>query len=231
MNYYKLIRDESVFGVATTDDLRKHQKKHNVFLQATDGEAQYIQLGDDFFRDKWMRPVSEPIGEEVTVRAISEEEYDTLRDALAEGKKLKARAVAQAVEEPAEEDPPEIDLGEDTIELVRENKLKEISLACNKAITDGFDLELGGEDHHFSLTMHDQTNLLAIQVQILTGETEIAYHADGEESRMFSADEMTEVIRAANTHKTRQLVYHNSLKKWVECLRRASRIREIEYGC
>ena len=48
---------------------------------------------------------------------------------------------------------------------------------------------------------------------------------------MYSADEMTEVIHAANTHKTHHLVYYNSLKKWVESLKRVASIREVAYGC
>ena len=230
MNYYKLARGKSVFGVATSDDLRKHQKKHNVFLPATDAEAECVQLGDDFYRDKWMRTVDESVGEKVTIRAISEEEYATLSEALAEGVELDA-AVEQANEEAIEEETPEIIVGEDTVELIRENKIKELSLACNRAITDGFELSLSGKTQHFSLSMQDQANLLAIQVQILTGETEIAYHADGEDSRLFSAEEMARVIRAANDHKTRHLVYFNSLKKYAESLKRASKIRDIEYGC
>ena len=229
MNYYKLIRDESIFGVATSDDLRKHQKKHNIFVRATDAEAEFIQLGDDLYRDKWMRPATVSVGEDVTIRAISEDEYSIIAESLTEGKEPDVTVVDQT---PVEiEEPAETVVGEDTVELVRKNKLKELSLACSKAITDGFDLVLGETEHHFSFSMQDQANLLSVHVQILAGATEIPYHADGEESVMYSADEMTEVIHAANAHKTYHLVYHNALKKWVENLKRTASIREVEYGC
>jgi len=228
MNYYKLIRNETIFGVATSDDLRKHQKKHNVFLPAADAEAEYVQFGDDLYRDKWMQPVTTSFGEEITVRAISEEEHKTISEALADSKEI---ALTPPIVEETAEEPIETAVGADTVELVRRSKLKELSLACTKAITDGFDLALDGKTHHFSLSLQDQQNLSAIHVQILSGAKDIPYHADGEEIRMFSADEMTELVHAADTHKTYQLVYHNALKKWVESLKRVASIREVVYGC
>lgn len=233
MNYYKLIRDGSIFAVATSDDLRKYQQKHNILVLATDANAECVQVGDEFYRDKWMKPVQtayfEP--EEVLIRAVSEEEYTVLTDAMKDGKELDTKAAAQEPAEAVEDEPMDTVVGEDTVDMVRSNKLKELSLACNKAITNGFDLVLDGAEHHFSLTMQDQSNLLAFQVQLLSGVSEFPYHADGEEAVMYSADEIAEVINAASAHKTYHLVYHNALKKWVGSLKRVASIRSVEYGC
>lgn len=233
MVYYKLIRGDSIFAVGTSEDLRKHQMKHNVLVRCPESEAHYIQIDDSLYRDKWMqpKPTSFYECEDVEIKAVHEEEYLVLVSALKESESVEAAAPEEPVEEEPVEEPEETAVGETTVGYIREVKLKEMSLACNKAIIGGFDLEMvDGKTHHFSMTMQDQANLVAIQVQLLSGVTEIPYHADGEESAIFSADEMAEIINAANTHKTYHLVYFNALKCWINTLKRMSSISAIEYG-
>lgn len=45
MRYYKIIIDDKFVGIGSTIDLRKFQKKHEVFLSCDESEAQYIQCG------------------------------------------------------------------------------------------------------------------------------------------------------------------------------------------
>lgn len=234
MVYYKLIREGSIFAVGTSEDLRRHQTKHNVLVRCPEGDANYIQVGDLLYHDKWMQP--KPTNffdcEEVEIKAIHEDEYIVLASALKDADEISAEV--ETPEEPTNEsydEPEETAVGETTVEYIREVKLKELSLACNKAIINGFDLETSdGKKHHFSMTMQDQANLVALQVQLLSGATEIPYHADGEECTLYSADEMAEIINAANAHKTYHLVYFNALKCWINTLKRMSSISSVEYG-
>lgn len=234
MVYFKVIQDERVIAVATSDNLRKHQMKHNVLVRGTEGEAQYLQIDDALYRDKWMKGVSTDFFnyEEVQIKAIPEDEYIVLADAIEESGEIEAQAPEEETAAEDEDELVDTAVGEDTVEFVREIKLKELSLACNKAIVNGFDVVLADEEmHHFSMTMQDQSNLLSIQVQLLAGAKEVPYHADGEESALYSADEMAEIINAANGHKTYHLVYFNALKNWVMGLKRVANIRAVEYGC
>ena len=80
------------------------------------------------------------------------------------------------------------------------------------------------------MTLRDQTNLAAATMQILSGETEIPYHADGEEFKNFQADDMLQIIGAANEHKTYHLAYFNCMKKWLNGLARITSIQAVEYG-
>jgi len=224
MTFYKIYDDRKFYGVGTTGELRRFQAKHRLVLTADESTAEFISVENVFFRGEWMKPVPSGVTvKECTVEAITEEDYNALKTAV----DLDSVINHTPIEEPIEEEPePEI-----TADALREMKIREMSMACNQAITEGFSIELSdGESHHFSLTMQDQMNLLSVQTQILSGATEVAYHADGEEADMFSAEDMATVIAAANAHKTYQLAYFNALKKWLGSLKSIAAISAVKYG-
>ena len=226
MTYYKVFDDAHFYGVGTTNSLRKYQAKHKIFLTCDENSAECIAVGGKRFRDEWMKPCIVEC-EECSVKAITEDEYNILKAAKDSDEAVKLALGEKEpinVEETDEE--PEI-----TVDELREMKLREMSLACNQSIVEGFGIELkDGAQHHFSLTMADQMNLLSIQSQILAGATEVPYHADDEEADMFSAEEMATIISAANVHKTYHLAYYNSLKKWLGSLKSIAAISAVKYG-
>ena len=228
MTYYKIYDDGNFYGVGTTNELRRFQAKHRLVLTSDENSAQFISLGDEFYRDEWMKPVDLDSVKECYVKAISEDEYNILNAA-----KNTDEAVRLALQDLEPEDPedeqdyePEI-----TVDELRNMKIREMSLACNQCITEGFGIVLSdGENHHFSLTMQDQMNLLTIQSQILAGATEVPYHADGEDADMFSVEDMANIISAANVHKTYHLAYFNAMKKWLNALKSIAAISAVKYG-
>lgn len=236
MVYFKIICDGNIVAVGTSDNFMRHQLKHNVLEFGDAHNAQFMQVDDSLYRDSWMQPIEREFfqWQDARILAIEEEEYLTLAKLLSEQEEPvpvpsedEAQEVAEIVPDEIAETPSE----ETTADFVREAKIKELSLACNKAITDGFDIELSdGAQHHFSMTLQDQANLNAASTQILNGDSEIPYHADGEDYKAFSAEDMMAVIGAANTHKIRQLSYFGCLKAWVNGLVRISSIRAVEYG-
>ena len=232
MFYYKIVREDTVIAVATSDNLRKYQMKHGIFDYATPEEAEFLQIGDAFYHDSWMRDSVIRLGEdaEAQIEAISEEEYNLLVEVLSSDNP--EEAVAQMYTEPEPEPEPEpADFAKSTVEVVRQNKLREVSLACQKAITDGFDVEWAdGTKSHFSLTPQDQANLQSARLQLLGGDMYVIYHADGEEAREYSDTEMSCIINSADAHKTYHIVYHNSMKTWINALRRATTIAAVKYG-
>ena len=82
------------------------------------------------------------------------------------------------------------------VEQVRTAKKAEIGLACSAAIYAGIDV--GGA--HYSLTEHDQTELMAQFQTVKEGAEEVPYHADGELCRMYTAEEFTALTQAATAH-------------------------------
>ena len=111
------------------------------------------------------------------------------------------------------------------IEEIREEKLIEISNACNKAITAGIDVETSRGKEHFSLEETDQINLNAAAQAVGIGATTYPYHADKQLCRMFTAEEITAVVQTATQHKIYHTTLCNHLLVWA---RRAETVEELE---
>lgn len=232
MTYYKVFDDAGFIGVGTSEDLRKHQKKHNILVFATGSDAQYISVSDVLYHDKWMKEPTTDFFEwqNATIAAIGQEEYESLKTALENDEEITANEDEIFAPEEELEESPEFENTEVTVYYVRGVKIRELSLACSKAITDGFDIKIGGKNMHFSMTANDQMNLQDAAVQILNGSSTIPYHPDGGEFLLFDAEDMLKIVNAANDHKTYHLAYFNALKKWVNALKRISSIQSVEYG-
>ena len=227
MIFYKIICDGKFVGVGTESNLLMHQAKHNILLSCKASDAEFMEIDGDLYRDsRWMRNTDVYLEacQEAIVTAIDEDEYVALSATIEKHEEISFNN-SEDEPEPVEEEPID-EVEELTADYVRNVKIKEMSLACNSAIAEGFDYG----DRHYSLTLQDQQNLNAAQIAILTGDTEIAYHADGEEYEMIPAEEMLNIITAANRHKLRHLTYFNCLKKWLNNLVQVKKIQSIEYG-
>ena len=121
---------------------------------------------------------------------------------------------------------PELD---ETIEFVRAAKIKEMSSTCRQTIEAGFNLDLRGETHHFSLTMQDQLNLMSLSIMAQTQEL-IPYHADGEETTFYTSNEIHMIIQAATELKVYNTTYYNALKTYINSLETIEEISAITYG-
>ncbi len=113
---------------------------------------------------------------------------------------------------------------------IRENKLRELSAACNASIISGVDVQLEDGSHHFSMGIEDQLNLMSLQAMIMAGQKEVAYHADGEPCRFFTAAEFAAIATSATNWKLYQESYYNSMRAYVNALENADSITGITYG-
>lgn len=230
VNYYKLINGTTFVGVSTQSDFRVFQHKHQIILACDEEVAQYIQIGDAFYRADWMVPVTtDKIAcETVEVIKISEEEYNILLDAVETGEEIE---IAQETESPTT-DAPVVDSNEaTTIEYVKTSKIAEMNYVCNKVIEGGVDVALSdGKTCHFSLTTQDQLNLITLSSMVAAGETAIPYHADGELCRYYSVEDITKIMDAATAHTIYHVTYCNSLKVYIESLGTIEDVHGVEYG-
>lgn len=112
----------------------------------------------------------------------------------------------------------------------RSEKLAELSGACNAVILNGVDVEMEDGLHHFSMGIEDQLNLMSLQAMIMAGQTEVAYHADGEECRFFTAEEFQLIATAATNWKLYHESYYNSMRSYINAEEDAERISAIVYG-
>lgn len=234
VRYYKIILSDKFLGVAMSTELRKYCKKRNgsrILEFCLEDECQYIQYNDDLFHDNWMR--KEDVRGEHTfasVVEITKEQYDFMckdMEEVAEDE-LNDWATIPDQEEPVKEELSEQDIL--TIEFVREQKIKEMSIACQTVIFGGFDIVLSdGISHHFSLNTQDQLNLITLSTTI-ESEPLIPYHADGELCKFYEPIDLKAVLEKATAHKTFHVSYFNSLKLYIGALTDIDEIMAIKYG-
>ena len=108
----------------------------------------------------------------------------------------------------AEPSAPEV---EPSIEALRETKLQEVGAACSAAIYAG--IEVDGA--RYSLTEHDQTEIMAQYTLVKEGAQAVPYHADGELCRMYPAEEFGALAQAATAHVFAHRTYCNHLNAWI----------------
>lgn len=112
----------------------------------------------------------------------------------------------------------------------QKKKELEISLECNQVITSGIDVETTVGIEHFSLEETDQINLTNAISAIAQGATMYPYHANGQLCRMFSAEELQDIVQAS----TEFIVYHttlcNHLLTWVRRVTTIEELQQITYS-
>lgn len=225
MKYYKLIDDNKIVGAVSSNDFIRYSPIVDCFLRGSEETGEYISFQNKLYRTTWMCPI-QVIQDYTPIETIeiTEEEYAII---------IAAYQSNQTIEEDTAEEPEEhetIDpIMQDTIEFIRSSKILEMSQACRHTIEEGFDLEIRGETHHFSLSIQDQLNLMSLSSMTQTNSL-IPYHADGEETAFYTAEEINQIINAAADYKSYQTTYYNSLKTYINTLDTIEAIAAITYG-
>ena len=111
------------------------------------------------------------------------------------------------------------------IENIISQKKAELSTECEKAIVAGVDVG----DAHYSLTIEDQANILALTPLAQAGNS-VFYHQDGEMCREYSSNEFNEIVNVVTAHKTLQTTYCNLLMRQVEEMSDVEEVKAVEYG-
>ena len=226
MKYYKLINDNKFIGIVCSDDFIRYSAIVDCFLRSSEEKGEYISFENKLYRTTWMSPIKMyQEHEKVTTVEVEKEEYDAFMEAHRAGEEIE-----EDVEEEEQEQEPAVNPYDyDTIDYIRTQKILSMSQACRRTIEDGFDLELRGSTHHFSLTIQDQINLMSLGAT-MQADSLIPYHADGEETTFYSADEIKQIIAAAQAHKHYQTTYYNSLKAYINSLDTIEAIAAVTYG-
>ena len=228
MSYYKILTN----GVVTdaNDVFLRWQAKHKMMIVCPPEQGQFIQSSDQesIYRVPWLLPAPEDVAAQyMTADAveITEDEYKALRAVLDAGE-VPAEEPNQEQQEPQEVVVPGMEL-----DYLRSLKIKEMSEKCRASIISGVDVTLSdGAQHHFSLTVEDQLNLVSLSALTMQGQEQIPYHADGEPCRFFSSEDFQAVVAAATEWKTMQESYFNSLKVYIQSVDDAVELAAIEYG-
>lgn len=229
MKYYKIVKNNNIVGVATSNDLRFLQISHNFLLPTNEDRCEYIECNTILYHDRWMRPLrntnwSYTIAD---VIEIEETDYNSMIELFETNEELEIPVSL----EPEMETEPVIEESDITLEFAREFKIKQLSSICNSMIEQGIDVTLSdGLRHHFSLTAYDQINLLNASIMIKDGATQIPYHADNESYKMYSASDINLIISAANQHKMYHTMYFNNLKTYINNQTDINAIINLKYN-
>lgn len=119
----------------------------------------------------------------------------------------------------------------DPAETARETKLEELSVACNNAINAGTQVQLtDGSTEPFTYGLVDQSNVSEMFNAVLLGATQYPYHANDDDCRMYSAQDIVTIYATLSAFKTGQTTYHNQLKSYVKTLSTQEEIEAVTYG-
>ena len=118
---------------------------------------------------------------------------------------------------------PPTDWGD--LEQVRAVKKQEMGAECTAHIYAG--VEVGGKQ--YSMTEHDQTELMAQVQTIKEGAAAVPYHANGELCRLYPAEEFIAIANAATAHVFYHRPYCNHLNVWI-MRATVKQVDKIEYG-
>ena len=226
MKYYKIIQDNNFIGVVNSNNFIYYHPYDRVLMCANEINGQFIECKGKLYRDTWMVPTpndAEISFERGIVIEISETEYDELQEAIEQDEIIE-------VEDPEPVIIPTIDPFDGvTLNFIKDSKIQEMSRSCRTIIEEGFDIELRGETHHFSLTTQDQLNLMSLSALAQT-QSLIPYHADGEECTFYTSDEINTIMKTATELKIYQTTYFNALKEYINSLETVEEVSAITYG-
>lgn len=224
MKYYKLFSDNAFIGVITSNNFVRYNNYTKNFIIADENNGELISYKGQCYRDNQM---SSGIGLEIVpyneahIEEITKEEFMQFVEAMEDNEE---EVIEQ---ETVTYNTPTIDPYKAmTAEYAKEIKNAQFTKACEKAIEDGVEVN----DKHYSLTTSDQLNLLAAENDILNGVEQVMYHADGEDYRYFSADEIDDIISAAKSWRLYNTIYLKSLKNYVNSLNDVDIILSLTYG-
>ena len=116
------------------------------------------------------------------------------------------------------------------LDVIRADKLAELSTACNAAITAGMDVETTQGTEHFSLQETDQINLTTALSAVQSGAAGYPYHADGQLCRLFTAAEIQAIAAASVKHKLYHTTLCNHLLTWARRAETREELSSITYS-
>ena len=210
---YKIIYNDLIIDLIKKPKYLRYLTKSGRTV-VTDESSAHCILGSNNKDIYLLQGVTRPEGKdwkEVTIKSISESEYNRLSKAIMSNQSVHADNVE--------------------LNLVRTEKLKEMSTECHNNIVNGITVLFSDNRYHtFELTIEDQINLMTIENDIKNGANYVLYHEKGKLCQMYSSGDMRLLINAARKHKTYHTTYFNILKNYIYSLYDINIIRSIYYG-
>lgn len=128
---------------------------------------------------------------------------------------------------------PEPEPIEPTLEEVKESKVGEMNETQQKVIAAGVDVTLtDGTTERFALEEHDQTSLVGLQSQVVTGEENIPWHTsnEAEHCKFYSNADMEKITTTAMSYVTWHVTYFRDLRIYIRSLESKEDVEKVTYG-
>lgn len=120
-----------------------------------------------------------------------------------------------------------------TLEEVQERKVVEMNTIQQAIIAQGIDVTLtDGTTEHFTLTDHDQTSLMGLQVQVAQGAEQIPWHTSdqSEHCKFYNNADMALITAAAMSYVTWHVTYFRDLRIYIRSLQTKEDVEAVTYG-
>lgn len=188
--------------------------------------------------DKDGNPTTETVIEEVIV---PEDEISSLPEGTEVSNRVKLDETGSIITKKVEKEITEDDwiLDENKVseienkklELIKMNKISELSEICKSTIYNGIDLQTSVGTEHFDLTETDQINIKSLYDTVLNDPSAIVmYHSSKTMCRVFTSDEIKAVYAGAMNHVVYNTTLFNHLQSQILNMKSADRINEIIYS-
>lgn len=119
------------------------------------------------------------------------------------------------------------------IAVVRERKIKEMNEAQQKAIAEGFDIEIDGVTEHFTMTANDQTSMLGLMSMVQSGMELIPWHTsdNDEHCKYYTNAQMKAIMGKAMNLLTFNITYYRDLRIYInQGLQTNEEVEAVKYG-
>lgn len=211
---YKLICNDVIVDVLKEVKYIRYLSKYNKFVLTDKSSAHGVYGSDNktiyIFEGKLDCPQNNH-WKIVKMQKINDDEYLNLYDKLLNKILVQSNLAKLYVE--------------------RQEKIKEMSAACNETIISGVSVRLSdGYYHNFRLTVEDQLNLLSIDSEIRSGVQSFIYHETNKTCKIFTADDMKKVIETATKFRNSHTTYFNILKHCINSMNNTNEIQSVYYG-
>ncbi|MBR0189106.1 MAG: hypothetical protein IJQ23_01815 [Clostridia bacterium] len=218
----KVLKGSEIIDALAVPIFVRYQPRNGIIIQCEENVAQGVLSSDGstVYQIEGRETLTGEIHDTVAIAEISQDEFETIKSALDALAQEKSTA-------------PEGIVAEDTqvLSLVLEAKIKTLSNQCAAAIKNGFDIILSdGLRHRFSLSLEDQINMLSLKDALAAGEQRIAYHGVDEPYQFFTDEDIERILEKKEYFKNYNLLYFNSLKKYVCSLSDVQEINAVEWG-
>ena len=120
---------------------------------------------------------------------------------------------------------------EEDKQAARNDKLAELSAACEAAINAGTKVKFSdGSERLVTYDIKEQANIKELFDAARMGAPAYLYHTPSGDCMMYSAADIFAMYSTLARYKTQQLTYHNKLKKYVQSLDIVPAIQAVKYG-